>query len=375
MSTRRLFALVLALTAFGSAASERDREDPDRDISGETARQRRVLSMRVAAADRLIEGEDEIGAYIAAGFNTVVLYDTENGLLKSEQRVAFETTFARAHGLRIILGKATEPLTATTPERAASGASHRRKRTLGAPLSASASDAEIRERLRLWDRYGNDLIVGVFFLHDDAFFIRTSVERQRHLYELARQTVPDFDVFGMIGEFGFAASSEDIQRYFDPTAFDHLIMLMYPLNLGYVTGMPLNTISSPDPDAEMHLYVNRYITRMNERFIQRLRPGQLTILVVQTFTYDGEPAGHVPRRSDVTIQASLGTDLLRELPGQEGNRSIAYYLWDGSRSGMSGLLQRTDWNDAAEQVNGSQEARGQSDSVQVLPGWRISRGR
>jgi hypothetical protein len=103
---------------------------------------------------------------------------------------------------------------------------------LGAPLSASASDEEIRERLRLWDRYVSDIIVGVFFLHDDAFLIRASVERQRHLYELARQTGPDWDVFEMIGEFGFAAPAEDIERYFDPNALDHLIMLMYPPELG-----------------------------------------------------------------------------------------------------------------------------------------------
>jgi hypothetical protein len=77
---------------------------------------------------------------------------------------------------------------------------------------------------------------------------------------------------------------------------------------------------------------------MNERFLHRLRPGQWTILVGQSFAYDGEPAGHIPRSYDVSIQASMGTDLLRELPGQRGNRSIAYYLWDGSRCGMSGLV-------------------------------------
>jgi hypothetical protein len=117
MFARHLFTLFLALSAaFGVSASERDREDPDREARGETARQHRVLSMRVAAADRLIESEEEIGAYIDAGFNTVVLYDTDNGSLKSEERIAYETAFARARGLRVILGKATEPLTAGATE-------------------------------------------------------------------------------------------------------------------------------------------------------------------------------------------------------------------------------------------------------------------
>ena len=362
MAARRLIPLLLMLAGSPGLLAE---PTPDN----------RVLSVRVAAADRLIEGEDEIRAYLDAGFNTVVLYDTENGLLKSEERIAFETSFVRDHALRIILGKATEPLAAGAPQPTASTASHRRMRTVAAAASAAVSDDEIRERLRLWDLYANDLIVGVFFLHDDAFFIRTSVERQRHLYEIARQTVPDWDVFGMIGECGFAATAADVERYFDPTAFDHLIMLMYPLNVGEMTGMQLDVISSPDPDAEMRRYVNRYISGMGERFIKRLRPGQLAILVVQAFAYEGDSAAHIPRQSDIAIQASLGTDLLRAMPGQERNRSIAYYLWDGSRAGMSGLWQRRDWASAAEEVNTSQGRQDGSDSGPVLPRRRASRGR
>ena len=356
--------ICLALCLLGdlavAVAREFDRDDQERSANREAARVDRVRYMRVAAADRLIENEDEIHAYVDAGFNTVVLYDTENGLLKSEERIAFETSFARAHGLRIILGKATEPLTAA--------ATRRQKRALGVSPSSAASDDEIRDRLRLWDRYVRDLIVGVFFLHDDAFYIRAPVARQRHLYALAQQAVPDWDVFGMIGEFGFAAPAEEVERYFDPSTFDHLIMLMYPLNLGYVTAMPLDTVKSPDPDADMREYVNRYMTAMGERFIKRLKPGQLTVLVVQAFAYHGEPAGSIPRPSDVAIEVSLGTDLLREMPGQEENRSIAYFLWDGSRGGMWGLLQRGDWTGAAGDVNSTQERHRKiavSDSMQI----------
>lgn len=371
--------ICVALVLFGDiavcAAREFDREDPERDTSRESARLNRVRYMRVAAADRLIEDEDEIHAYIDAGFNTVVLYDTENGSLKSEERIAFETSFVRTHGLSIILGKATEPFFAATSEHAVAAETRRQKRSLGVAASAAVSDDEISDRLRLWDRYANDLIVGVFFLHDDAFYIRASVERQRHLYDLARKSVPDWDVFGMIGEFGFAASAEDVDRYFDAAAFDHLIMLMYPLNLGYVTAMPLDTISSADPDADMRLYVRRYIEGMGERFIKRLEPGQLTVLVVQAFAYDGEPAGHIPRPSDVAIEASLGTELLRELPGQEANRAVAYFLWDGARGGMWGLLQRGDWTGAAENVNSTQERHRKLEAGEWITARATSCGR
>jgi hypothetical protein len=303
-----------------------------------------IEHMRIAAADRLIERDDEIAAYMGAQFNTLVLYDIEDGLPKSEERIAFETSFARAHGLSVLLGKPTEAQAPLLP---------RRRRAV---LNISPDDA-IRERLRLWAFYGSDVILGVFFLHDDAFLLQTTVERQRHLYALSHETVPAWPVLGIIGEFGFDASAADVDRYFDPAAFDHLLVLMYPLNAGDVTGVRLDSAQSADPDSDMRGYVRRYIARMQQKFVSRLRPGQLAILVIQAFAYDVEPVGHVPRPSDIMIEASLGSDLLRAIPGQEGNHAVAYFLWDGSRGGMFGLWQRGDWMNAAESANRLAEIR------------------
>ena len=298
------------------------------------AAHRRALieHMRIAAADRLIEQQDEIAAYTGAGFNTVVLYDTEEwGGLKNEERIAFETTFARAHHLHIVLGKATE--------------------------MSDVSDDEIRDRLQLWDRYGHDDVIAVFFLHDDAFLIHAGVERQRHLYTLAHETVRDWYVLGMIGEFGFNASTEEVAQYFDPNAFDHVIMLMFPLNIGYVTGVRLDSATAADPDASMREYVRRYMARMTEKFISHLNHDQLVIVLIQAFAYTVEPAGHIPRPADVIIQAEAGSQLLQKTAGQERNRALAYFLWDGSRSGMFGLWQRPDWRDAAVDANRAGEQR------------------
>src|SRR5262249_23267448 len=124
----------------------------------------------------------------------------------------------------------------------------------------------------------------------------------------------------------------------------------YPLNAGDLTGVHLDSAQSADPDTAMRDYVQRYVARMGERFISRLRPGQLAILVIQAFAYDIEPVG-VPRKSDIMIEALSGTDLLRTMAGQEGNHAIAYFLWDGSRAGMFGVWQRRDWMDTAESVN------------------------
>lgn len=178
-----------------------------------------------------------------------------------------------------------------------------------------------------------------------------SVERQLHLYAIAHDTVPDWYVFGMIGEFCEARSPEEVARYFDPNAFDHLIVLMYPLSLSEVIGTHLDSITSSDPDEDMRRYVHGYIEHMGEKFIGHLRPGQLALLVIQAFAYYGDAAGHVPRPADVDIQATVGNESLRAIAGQTENRSIAYFLWDGSRGGMFGLWQRPDWMAAAERSN------------------------
>jgi len=288
-------------------------------LVGLALRRELVAHMRVAAADRLIEQPDEIAAYVRAGFNTLVLYDTDDGgLLKSDARVAYEVEFSRIHAMHVLLGKGTE--------------------------EPSVADDEIRQRLALWDSYGHDVVLGVFFLHDDACLIKATVERQQHLYAIAHATVPDWFVFGMIG--GFCASAEDAAQYFDPSAFDHLIVLMYPFNTGGV-----DLINSADPDSDTLRYVKTYVQRMGERFISRLQPGQFAVLVIQSFAYHEDAAAHVPRPSDIEIQATVGNAVIREIPGQDGNRSLAYFLWDGSRGGMFGLWQRPDWIAAAGSAN------------------------
>ena len=364
---RAAFALVLFLGFAPFSPAARLEDSPDREIARDARRLRLIQNMRIAASARLIEQDDEIAAYVSAGFNTVVLYDTEEssdsgvGLLKSEERIAFEVGFARAHGLHILLGKATEPVTSQVTDGGRTarllGVSGQRLHAFAAAGTAAVSDEEIRDRLSLWDRYGHDEILGVFFLHDDAFLIHAGVERQLHLYNLAHETVPDWYVLGMIGEFGFDASAEEVARYFDPSAFDHLIVLMFPLNIGDVTGVRLDTVSSADPDADMRQYVQRYVTRMGEKFISRLNPDQLAVLLIQAFAYNGEPAGHVPRPADIQIQATVGNALVREIAGQERNRAVAYFLWDGGNGAMFGLWQRPDWRAAAEDANRSRDDR------------------
>src|SRR5712692_10515914 len=113
---RGAFVLLLSL-GFASLSPASRLDDPSDRPKREAERLFQIEQMRIAASGRLIEVDDEIAAYLRAGFNTVVLYDTEEssgtgvGLLKSEQRIAFEVGFARAPGLQILLGKATEPVT------------------------------------------------------------------------------------------------------------------------------------------------------------------------------------------------------------------------------------------------------------------------
>jgi len=60
----------------------------------------------------------------------------------------------------------------------------------------------------------------------------------------------DWYVFGMIAEFGFIATDDEVARYYDPAAFDHLIVLMYPFNVGAaVIGFRSTTLPHRIPTA------------------------------------------------------------------------------------------------------------------------------
>jgi hypothetical protein len=225
-------------------------------------------------------------------------------------------------------------------------------------LIPQATDSEIRERLELWKKYGDDVVVGVFPWYDDVFWHRVDVTRQRHVYRLIKSVVADWYVFGMIGDFGFSASNVEMALYYDPSAFDHLIVLMYPFNVGSrVTGFPMDNVASSDPDGDMVRYVDHYLARMEQRFFRRLKLGQLVLLVGQAFYYAGEAEGHIPRANDIAIMMVRGGEQLRKIAGQKQNHSAGYYYWGGDGSTTVGLSQRSDWLAAVRNVHGGDDGR------------------
>ena len=344
-------ACLVAEVAF--AAEGRDR-DP-RERQNQNWRRDALENMRVAAAPHLI-AESEMSLYRGAGFNTMSVFDVEGTndsgtawKFKSEEQVRTETAFARDHGLPLILGMAVEPYTPAITKNPHEFAA------MGVVANGSippATDDAIRERIALWKQYGDDVLVGVFPWYDDVFWQTVDVDRQRHVYRLIKDIAPDWYVFGMIGEFGFNATDEDVARYYDPNAFDHLIVLMYPFNVGAdLTGFPLDNIASSDPDGDLTRYVDRFVARMNERFFSHLNRRQLILLVVQSFYYTGEPAGHIPRAMDVEIMINRGNGRIRELAGQGGNHSAAFFSWGEKGSEPNGMTQRPEWRGAAHNVN------------------------
>jgi hypothetical protein len=355
------FALVFAALCCATSltlAAERLERDP-REPRLDDWRRTTLENMRVAAAPHLVSDPAEFAAYSAAGFNTLVVFDT-NGCdasgtawnFKTADEIRAETEFAREHGLPLVLGLAVESYVAEMPK----NAGRFMPATSGVVANGTipqATDDEIRERVGLWKEYGDDVLVGVFPWYDDVFWQNVDVERQRHVYRLIKDIAPDWHVFGMIGEFGFNASDDEVAAYYDPSAFDHLIVLMYPFNVGArVTGFPLDNVASSDPDGDIARYVDRFIARMNERFFSRLRQRQLILLVVQAFYYTGEPSGHIPRPNDIEIMIRRGNEQLRTVAGQSSNHSAAYFSWGAAGAEPVGMAQRADWRAAASTVNG-----------------------
>jgi hypothetical protein len=347
-------------------AAQRDEADRPEKIRGQW-RRTKLETMRVAVTEHLLSEPEDLDAYLAAGFNTLVVFDVngcvESGTawsFKSEEQIRAETAFARERGLPLIIGMAVEPyvgMGSETAEYSLAPFAARRPFAMATnsvvpnALIPQATDTEIRERLELWKKYGDDVVIGAFPWYDDVFRERVDVERQRHVYRLIKEVAPDWYGFGMIGEFGFNATDDEAARYYDPAAFDHLIVLMYPFNVGSaITGFPLDNIASSDPDGDMIRYVDHYLARMEERFFRHLQGGQLILLVGQAFYYPGDAKGHIPRANDIAIMMRRGNEQLRKVSGQQHNFSAAYYYWGAEGSFVVGLSQRSDWLAAVRDV-------------------------
>jgi hypothetical protein len=376
-SRKTRWAVVIALifcSASLAFAVRPDGNDPNERPEVNWRRQA-LQTMRVASADHFIREPADLQAYLAAGFNTLVVFDAtgynESGTawnLKTEDEIRAETSFAREKGLPMVLGMAVEPYTAALWAGRESSLTPYARRAPFAPttnaiaangLIPQATDEEIRERVELWMKYGDDVIVGVFPWYDDVFWQTVDVDRQRHVYQLIKDIAPDWFVFGMIGEFGFNATDDEVARYYDPASFDDLIVLMYPFSVGAeVTGFPLDNVASSDPDGDMTRYVDRYIARMDERFFRQLTAGQSILLVGQAFYYPSDAAGHIPRPKDIEIMMQRGTEQLRKIAGQQRNQAAGYYYWGSEGSSTVGLSQRSDWLAAVRGVNQGLERRG-----------------
>jgi len=310
---KKLAVLAAALCCASALALPPDREDRDR--AGRTPddwRPTALRTMRLAVGD-VIGHPATLALYRDAGMNTAMVsdaatYDADRSAwnFKTEDEIRSTTTFARVNHLPLIIGLAIEPY-ASIPQ---------------------ASDDDVRARLALWKSHGDDVILGVSPWYDDVFYNHVDADRQRHVYAMVKDVVPQWYVLGIIGEFGFDATDDDVARYFEPAAFDHLAVLMYPFNVGaQLTGFTLDTIGSPDPDGDITRYTDRFFARMNEKFFRRLRDGQQIVFVVQAFYYTGDPAGHIPRANDIRIMVERGTGQVRAIAGQHMNMSIVYCCW------------------------------------------------
>jgi len=344
LSATRVFSLA-AILLIAAAVPARADSARRRAVGRAEWRREALQTMRVAAAGQLISERQQLAAYVGAGFNTLCVFDV-NGYtqfsagwdFKTAEQVRFETSFAREKGMPLILGLAVEPHDTSSGR------------------IAEATDAEIRARLQLWKTYGDDVVIGVFPWYDDVFWQTVDVGRQLHIYRLIKEVVPDWYVFGMIGEFGFKATEDEVRRHYEPAAFDHLIALMYPYDLCGVVGASLDHKASADPDGDLTRYVDRYIAGMELKFFRYLQPGQLIVLVGQAFYYPGQAEGRTPRGQDIAIMMGRGMERVRELAGQERNYSAAYYHWGAEGGSIVGLWQRPDWLEAAREVHARMRA-------------------
>jgi hypothetical protein len=308
------------------------------------ARPYMVHQTRVALAsmDLLVpENATELDRYVAAGFNTVVVEHRRwNGTSYTEltgDQIRTKLHLARSRGLSIIVSCYAD---------------------VNGPIPA-LTKTQVKDRMKLWADNDEGDVIGVFFIGDDNFLTQTPSALQKEWRAGLREVTTSVPVYGMIGELSINALPEHREEFFDTRAWDHLMVLMYPYNLGdrwetenYLGQMVNHEISNNIKDADQQLrdYIDDYISELNRLYLSQLDFHQQILLVTQGFNYVGEPDGKIVRPEDVQIQIEYAPAVLRTLRTQRDNYSCAVFWW-GSTPGLTGLRDNLQLTEAARRAN------------------------
>ncbi|MEO6259226.1 MAG: hypothetical protein ABIP63_02710 [Thermoanaerobaculia bacterium] len=222
------------------------------------------------------------------------------------------------------------------------------------PSSWSLVDpATVQTRLKLWTGASGGELIGVFFSPDDSFLLRIPSATQRLWFALSREVDPSLPVLGIVGELGLSGTSAEMQPYWDASAFDAVIWLNYPYNLGRFWRRSLNHQRSSDPDGDLVRYERDYARAMQSRYFRDLSRRQWIIPVIQTFHYRGDSPGAVPRVRDIELQAQLMRRAVQSTLGQPGNLILGYFFTGSAETDAEvlGMYDFPEWSAAAATEN------------------------
>jgi hypothetical protein len=322
--SRRAFLRALALASAGACASTAGsglayaaaagRPRPARAAASRYDRLRTVRVAPGAVTDALMRRQAR------EGYNAVMLNDLA-GWNEGERRweragaatIAQQLELAREYGFSVLVQL---PAAVPLPPAMAGEANGLSRLT----------DSELRERIALWSHYERDEIAGIFFVTDDPFYLGIAAGDLGRWSAISRETAPELPILGMAGEFALPMTPQERGLHWDPASIDGLLLLNYPYNLGAVWGHPLDHSRGPDPDGALASYELAYVAAMQEALLKDLQPHQIVVPVIQTFFYEGDAEGSVPRPRDIEIQSWLLHAAMRDVLGQKDNFAMGYYF-------------------------------------------------
>jgi hypothetical protein len=396
-----LLPAAYALAAGGSATFARYADGQTARHPSRLAAHERFRSVRVAPGGPSTITDAYLEQLKRSGFNTVLLSDIVGSNEATWKRVAPETidqwlTLARKHGISVIaVSPFVEPLSDDVPPQVAGGIGPTHRPSTGSSLPAASasvhagaihalsadtptmhlrylSDEDVFAALRAWQLFSKGEVIAITPFGDDPFYLGVTAEKQLDWARIEELAAPDIPRLGMIGEFALTRTSEESRRYWAPSAFSFFALIMYPYNLGSIWGRPLNHLTSADPDDDLARYIHDYVHEQDARFLFELQPSQTVIPVIQTFAWDVENAGIVPRITDIHLQARLIHYEMQTTLRQRDNYAMAYfYLGSEDQSGPPypprGIEDMPGWPDAVAEENARMEQAFRNNLPAVLP--------
>ena len=304
----------------------------------------------------LADAEQQLAAYKAEGYNTVLIDDASgyaNGTWTriSEADVKTALDLARKYEMGVIVYMYFSEST-------------------GLGVAAATTD-EIKERVGLYVKYDQGEVLGVTGMYLDNFLVGDTLLEQKRWYDAVKEVSSSLSVYSIFGlDTAVVVDEPTLDATFSPACFDHILLYTLPYYatnnfagagaiLAAVAAIdetfdpsPLDS-GSADSQERLTQYMTACFSVAAYKLLDKIKQHQLVLPVVETIKVATDPSTKAPSPQCVETMASVSLSEIQTYTGAVENNALLFYKWGGAADDPLGLghIDGSAWRVAVRSMN------------------------